>query len=268
MISSSFQQGVCIRPACLPDILYIRQQQQADDLPAGNVNRHPPSARDRKGGWQQWGMTLSMGADYFLQRQPANEDEAALLQDMKAAVHRASNIINLMLDFSKPRPLQLADENLNVIIENSLNLMRHQLLQQRVNVVRQLQPDLPFAPLDRTRMEHVFLNLITNAAQAMADGGTLTIRTAFHEAAATAPGEPPQIKVNIEDTGPGIPAEQVSKVFEPFFTTKPPGQGTGLGLAIVRKILQIHGGTVTLGNRPVGGACATLTFNLKPKEQP
>ena len=213
-------------------------------------------------------MTLSMGADYFLQRQPANEDEAALLQDMKAAVHRASNIINLMLDFSKPRPLQLADENLNVIIENSLNLMRHQLLQQRVNVVRQLQPDLPFAPLDRTRMEHVFLNLITNAAQAMADGGTLTIRTAFHEAAATAPGEPPQIKVNIEDTGPGIPAEQVSKVFEPFFTTKPPGQGTGLGLAIVRKILQIHGGTVTLGNRPVGGACATLTFNLKPKEQP
>ena len=131
-------------------------------------------------------MTLSMGADYFLQRKPANDDEAALLQDMKEAVRRASNIINLMLDFSKPHPLQLAAEDLNAIIETSLNLVRHQLLQQRVNVVRQLQPGLPPVPLDRTRMEHVFVNLITNAAQAMPGGGTLTVRTAFHEASATA----------------------------------------------------------------------------------
>lgn len=213
-------------------------------------------------------MTLSMGADYFLQRKPASDDEAALLQDMKEAVRRASNIINMMLDFSKPRPLQLADEDLKVIIENSLNLVRHQLLQQRVSVVREFQTGLPPVPLDRPRMEHVFVNLITNAVQAMAGGGTLTVRTAFHEASATPPGKPPQITVDIEDTGPGIPGEHLAKVFEPFYTTKAPGQGTGLGLAIVRKIVQIHDGTVTLGNRPEGGARATLTFNLKPKEQP
>ena len=134
--------------------------------------------------------------------------------------------------------------------------------------MRQLQPGLPPVPLDRARLEHVLLNLITNAVQAMAGGGTLTVRTAFHEASATPPGEPPQITVDIEDTGPGIPAEHLSKVFEPFYTTKSPGQGTGLGLAIVRKIVQIHGGTITLGNRPEGGARATLTFDLKPKEQP
>jgi signal transduction histidine kinase len=213
-------------------------------------------------------MTLGMGADYFLQRKPANGDEAALVKDMKEAVHRASNIINLMLDFSKPRPLQLADEDLNVIIENSLNLVRHQLLQQRINVVRQFQPGLPPLPLDRSRMEHVFLNLITNAAQAMAGGGTLTIRTAFHEANDSRPGEMPQVTAEIEDTGPGIPAEHLTKVFDPFYTTKAPGQGTGLGLAIVHKIVQIHGGAVTLGNRPEGGARATLTFHLKPKAQP
>jgi signal transduction histidine kinase len=213
-------------------------------------------------------MTLSLAADYYLQRKPANDDEAVLLQDMKEAVRRASNIINIMLDFSKPRPLHLAAEDLNAIIEKSLTLVRHQLLQQRINVVRQLQPGLPSVPVDRARMEHLFVNLITNAAQAMPGGGTITVRTALTEASATPPGDPPQITVDIEDTGPGIPVEHLSKVFEPFYTTKAPGQGTGLGLAIVRKIAQIHGGTVTLGNRPEGGARATLTLNLKPKEQP
>jgi signal transduction histidine kinase len=212
-------------------------------------------------------MTLGMGADYFLQRKPATDDEAALLQDMKEAVRRASNIINLMLDFSKPHPLQLAAEDLNLIIEDSLKLMQHQLLQQRVDVVRQLQADLPPVPLDRTRMEHVLVNLMTNAAQAMPEGGTLTLRTASHGELAPA-GEPQQITVDIEDTGPGIPAEHLSNVFEPFFTTKPPGQGTGLGLAIVHKLVQIHRGTVTLGNRPEGGARATLTFTPEAKEQP
>src|ERR1019366_683105 len=126
-------------------------------------------------------MTLSMGADYFLHRTPANDDEAALLQDMKEAVRRASNIINLMLDFSKPHPLKLAAEDLNVIIEDSLKLVQYQLLRQKVNVVRQLQPGLASVPLDRTRMEHVFVNLMTNAAQAMSAGGTLTLRTTYRQ---------------------------------------------------------------------------------------
>jgi signal transduction histidine kinase len=205
-------------------------------------------------------MTLGMGADYFLQRKPANDDEAALIQDMKDAVQRASNIINLMLDFSKPRPLELAPEDLNAVVEKSLTLVRHPLHKHGVNVVLQLQSDLPTLPLDRNRMEHVLINLFTNAAQAMSKGGTLTVRTSLDAAS--------HVILEIEDTGPGIPAEHLSKVFEPFFTTKPPGQGTGLGLAIVHKMVQIHGATINLTNRPEGGTRATLTFNLTPKEQP
>jgi signal transduction histidine kinase len=208
-------------------------------------------------------MTLGMGADYFLQRQPANADEAALLQDMKDAVQRASNIINLMLDFSKPRPLKLAPENLNSIVEDSLRLVRHQLVRQRVEVERHLSPDLPLLPVDRTRFEQVLVNLYTNAAQAMTNGGTLTVRTTYQPASGASSGPPAHVSLEVEDTGPGVPPEYLSKVFEPFFTTKPPGQGTGLGLAIVHRIVQIHGGSVSLSNRPGGGARATLKFSFE-----
>jgi len=207
-------------------------------------------------------MTLSLATDYFCQRGPASADEAALLQDMKDAVQRAGNIINLLLDYSKPRPLERSREDINGIIENSLNLMRHQLLKQHVAVVLHLQPNLPALSLDRNRMQHAFLNLFTNAMQAMPDGGTITVRT--H----TPPPEDSKsahVIVEVDDTGPGIPQEHLTRAFEPFFTTKQPGQGTGLGLSIVQKIVQIHGGIISIGNRPEGGARVALKFNLETK---
>jgi len=207
-------------------------------------------------------MILGLGADYFLQRQTTNEAEASLLQDMQDAVHRATHIINLMLDFSKPRPLHLVPENLNKLVENSLDLVKHQLLKQGIKVVRLLQEDLPGLPLDRTRMEHVFVNLFTNAAQAMPAGGTLTVRSSLQAMPGAISNTESQVILEVEDTGPGIPPEHLSKIFEAFYTTKPPGQGTGLGLAIVRRILQIHGVGIALDNRPEGGARATLTFDL------
>ncbi len=211
-------------------------------------------------------MTLGMGTDYFLQRRASSSDEATLLQDMKDAVHRATGIIDLMLDFSKPRPLRLAPEDLNAIAESALGLLRLQLLKQHIEVRRLLDPALPQLPLDRTRIEHVLVNLFTNAVQAMPEGGTLTVRSAFQQAAGT--DDSPAVILEVEDSGPGIPHEHLPKVFEPFYTTKPPGQGTGLGLAIVHRILQIHGGSIALGNRPDGGARATLTFNLHPHPPP
>lgn len=211
-------------------------------------------------------MTLSLGADYFLNRGGTNPDETALLHDMKEAVRRGSNIINLLLDFAKPRSLQFQSEDLNSILETSLSLARQQLAANRVVVVRELRNDLPPVPLDRNRVEHVLVNLLINAAQAMPDGGTLTVRTSLLPALTEADGEAGFAQVEIEDTGCGISPQQLSKVFEPFFTTKPPGQGTGLGLSIVQKIMQIHGGSISLANRTEGGARATLTFKLSAKE--
>jgi signal transduction histidine kinase len=212
-------------------------------------------------------MTLSLAADYFLHRKAANHDETQLVQDMKEAVHRASNVINVLLDYARPRPLQRTGEDIHDVIENSLALVRHQLNQQHVTVVREFDSALPPLSLDRTRLEHVFVNLFLNAMQAMPSGGTLTVRT-FASGMGDVTGTQPGVTVEVDDTGHGITPDITGKVFEPFFTTKPPGQGTGLGLAIVRRIMEIHGGSVRLSNRKEGGARATLQFNNKTDTRP
>ncbi len=212
-------------------------------------------------------MTLSLGADYFLQRKTENQEEAQLVQDMKKAVHRASNVINVLLDYARPRPLQRTSEDINSVIENSLTLVRHQLNKQHVTVVREFDTALPPLSLDRTRIEQVFVNLFLNAMQAMPPGGTLALRTFTSHLSGSDSDAPGGVIVEINDTGHGIMPENVGKLFEPFFTTKPPGQGTGLGLAIVRRIMEIHGGSIRLSNRNEGGARATLQFNIEPKDQ-
>jgi len=211
-------------------------------------------------------MTLSLGAEYFLHR-TENPGEVQLLQDMKEAVHRASNVINVLLDYSRPRPLQRTNEDIHSVIENSLALVRHQLNKQLVTVVREFDTTLPSLLLDRARIEHVFVNLFLNAMQAMPPGGTLTVRTFASSPSFSDNDAPAGVTVEVDDTGDGIMPENAGKVFEPFFTTKPPGQGTGLGLAIVRRIMEIHGGSIRLSNRREGGARATLQFDTEPKEQ-
>jgi C4-dicarboxylate-specific signal transduction histidine kinase len=214
-------------------------------------------------------MTLSLGADYFVNRKTENPDEAQLVQDMKEAVYRASNVINVLLDYAHPRPLQRTSEDIHNVIENSLTLVRHQLNKQHVTVVREFDPPLPPLSLDRTRIEHMFVNLFLNAMQAMPPGGTLTVRTFASDLGGDESDTPPGVTVEVDDTGHGIMPENAGKLFEPFFTTKPPGQGTGLGLAIVRKIMEVHGGSIRLGNRKEGGARAALQFNnnTEPKKE-
>jgi signal transduction histidine kinase len=211
-------------------------------------------------------MTLSLGADYFLNRRIGSPDEAQLARDMKEAVHRASSVINILLDYSRPRPLQRASEDIHKVIENALTLVRHQLNKQRVRVVREFDPALPPLLLDRTRIEHVFVNLFINAMQAMPPGGTLTVRTFASDPCGGNSDAPTGVTVEVDDTGHGIMPENAHQLFEPFFTTKPPGQGTGLGLAIVRRIMEIHGGSIRLTNRKEGGARAALQFNPQLKE--
>jgi signal transduction histidine kinase len=212
-------------------------------------------------------MTLSLGADYFLSRKTENPNEAQLAQDMKEAVHRASNVINVLLDYARPRPLKRTSEDLHKVIEDSLALVRHQLNKQHVTVVREFDGALPSLLLDRTRIEHMFVNLFVNALQAMPPGGTLTVRTFASTPFGGVNDAPAGVTVEVDDTGHGIVPENAGKLFEPFFTTKPPGQGTGLGLAIVRRIMEIHGGSARLSNRNEGGARATLQFNPQPKEK-
>jgi signal transduction histidine kinase len=200
-------------------------------------------------------MTILTGIKVLSRRlTDADEPTQKLLQDMVGAVNRADTIIGGLLSYSRQHELELTPVDLNVTIERSLRLINHELDTKRITIVKNLSPSRMSVTLDAPKVEQVFINLFTNALQAMGEEGVLTIRTfqttatrakgaADRQTEAFKPGQP-VVVVQVDDTGPGIPAKHLGKVFDPFFTTKP--QGSGLGLAIVRKIVDAHDGRIDI----------------------
>jgi two-component system NtrC family sensor kinase len=123
---------------------------------------------------------------------------------------------------------------------------------QHIQVVSELEPTLPQIWADPHQLQQVFLNLFTNAAQAMQSAhgrGTLTVRSAYQDSL---------VYVEVEDDGPGIPQEHLGRIFDPFFTTKDAGEGTGLGLSLSIGIIETHGGQIRVENVPGAGARFTV----------
>ncbi|MCL5282524.1 MAG: ATP-binding protein [Planctomycetes bacterium] len=208
-------------------------------------------------------MTLTMVADYLAQVIPADEPDApSMLRDMREAIQRANRVISELLEFSRPGELTLKPEDLHAVMDRALSLVKLELAHHHIDVIRQLATALPTLPMDKNKIEQVLVNIFMNAIQAMPQGGTLTIRTS---AAPMGQTGSPAIVVEIDDTGPGIPAAHLARVFDPFFTTKAAGQGTGLGLCVAQQIVQLHGGTIALANRPEGGARVTIMLNSQPR---
>ncbi len=208
-------------------------------------------------------MTLTMVADYLVQVVPADEPDApSMLQDMRDAIQRANRVISELLEFSRPGELTLKPEDLHAIMDRALSLVKLELARHHIDVIRQFDAASPTLPMDKNKIEQVLVNIFMNAIQAMPQGGTLTVRTS---AAPAGPTGTPDIVAEIDDTGPGIPDADLTRIFEPFFTTKAAGQGTGLGLCVARQIVQLHGGTIELGNRPEGGARVTIVLNPQPR---
>jgi PAS domain S-box-containing protein len=211
---------------------------------------------------------LKMGIDFISTLKLEDESAGMILHEMSEAVHRADTVIRGLLDFSAPKKLEVYPENLNLIIDGALKFIRGEL-KGTCEIVRELQRDLPRIPIDGAKLLQVFINLFTNAMHAMEDGGTLTVRTYAKQLTGVgrniAGAESESFRVGqtivvaeIDDTGHGIPEDKLSKVFEPFFTTKPTGKGTGLGLSVVKTIIDLHGGTIDIRNRPEGGARVTI----------
>jgi signal transduction histidine kinase len=156
----------------------------------------------------------------------------------------------------------LKPEDFRAIVDRALSLVKLEATRHHIEVVRRLDAAAPALPVDKNKMEQVLVNIFMNAIQAMPEGGTLTVRTLDAQAG---PSGSPALTVEIDDTGPGIPEDHLTKVFDPFFTTKPVGQGTGLGLSVTRQIVQLHGGTIAIRNRAEGGARVTIVLNPQPR---
>jgi signal transduction histidine kinase len=144
-------------------------------------------------------------------------------------------------------------------------------------VVTRFAEDLPAYPLDAPKIQQVLVNIFINACHAMPGGGVLTITTGQKVFKADEPEEEGShvngaafhhgeklAVMEIGDTGAGIPAEKLRHIFDPFFTTKAHGAGTGLGLSVVKKIVELHGGRISIANAPAGGARVTILLRSAP----
>jgi|GEM_PF-913847 len=172
----------------------------------------------------------------------------------RAAWH-AARIVQALRTYSRGSAPELTRQNLAEVVDDALLLMGYQLKKwDNVKLVTELDLDLPEVVCDRNQIAQVMINLLNNARDAMADGGTVTLRTRH---------TPEGAVIEVADQGMGIAPEAVSKIFDPFFTTKGIGRGSGLGLSIVTGILRAHNGTIQVHSDGLGQG-ATFTVTLPP----
>ncbi len=220
---------------------------------------------------------IAMGLDHLGRNVPAeNEDLALTFRDMRDAVKRANAIVQEMLALSAATDFHKEPEELNMVIDRSLWLMRTELAKTHVCVQREFTLELPRVPMDRAKIEQVVINLVLNATQAMGRNGTLIVRTRVVTVGTDTDCSTPLfrsfrtgevlVQTEVQDTGPGILEALRERVFDPFFTTKPVGVGTGLGLSVVKKIIDLHGGAIEIRNVPGGGAVARFVLRAHTEE--
>jgi signal transduction histidine kinase len=216
---------------------------------------------------------MEMGVAFFSDLEMP-EDHQLILKEMKEAVHRANIVITGLMDLS-PRELGMHSADIHGVIERALNVLEAELAHGAVEIVRAFGDGLPALRVDEGKIEQVFMNVFTNALHAMPEGGRLAISTGTKvlgpQEVAFDAGDRSGVRfregervivVEVEDTGDGVAAEHLNKLFEPFFSTKPTGKGIGLGLSVARKLVELHCGTITVGNRAEGGVRVTILFKI------
>ncbi|MBI2455832.1 MAG: response regulator [candidate division NC10 bacterium] len=198
-------------------------------------------------------------AQYLL----ANTDTASPSRQYLEAIHRnvaaGDRIIKGLLSFARPSPPCLDATDILPILEQACLLLEGEMAKARVTVSRDYWPGSLEVLADAQQMQQVFLNILLNAIQAMPRGGMVTLRTFL---------EPPLLpwagaRVEIADTGNGIPAEYLHRVFDPFFTTRE--RGTGLGLSVSRRIVAAHGGELGVESQKGRGTRFTIRLPMSPQ---
>jgi two-component system NtrC family sensor kinase len=165
---------------------------------------------------------------------------------------RCKNLVQELLVFSRTGKKTNEKIELNSLVRSSVVLLETRAKLQGVRLVQSLCNDLPLLNANKTQLQQVLVNLGTNALDAMADGGTLTLRTQRNIDGT--------VILEVADTGTGVPEDLRSRIFEPFFTTKEIGKGTGLGLSLVWEIVQQHGGVIDVESE--AGTGTTVRIQL------
>jgi two-component system NtrC family sensor kinase len=182
------------------------------------------------------------------------EDTPVLLAESRDGLDRVKRIVKDLRDFSHVDngEWQLAD--LHQGLDSTLNVIWNEV-KFKAKVIKHYG-ELPPVQCIGAQINQVFLNLIVNAAQAIVDHGTITLRTGTLDDG---------VFVEVQDDGPGVAEDLARRIFEPFFTTKPVGKGTGLGLSVSYSIIERHNGVLSVSSPPEGGACFRIVM---PCRQP
>ena len=186
---------------------------------------------------------------------------AELAGYISSEVNRLNALVVRFLDFARPAKLELHPENIAEIVDRALESASASFPNTKIKIEKQYAPGLPEISVDRQLCEQVFINLITNAFQAMQEQGTLPQTMRLSIAPDSSKGEA-GVSVTVEDSGPGVPQELREQIFNPFFTSKK--DGVGLGLSIVAKIVDDHRGEIRLEKNPAGGACFRVFLPAVP----
>ena len=181
-------------------------------------------------------------------------DARDLLADSLEGIHTITNLVANLKGFARVDRDGLDAVDLNDSIQSALTVIAH-ALRDRVKVDLKLSP-LPKVRCMPSQINQVFLNLLSNAAQAIPDTGTVTVESREHDG---------QVEVSFTDTGTGIPDDVLPRIFDPFFTTKAVGEGTGLGLSIVHKIIKSHGGSIHVKTAVGHGTTFTVRLPVDAK---
>ncbi|HHP7235180.1 MAG TPA: PAS domain S-box protein [Desulfobacterales bacterium] len=209
---------------------------------------------------------IQVCADFFLKmiergRDIENDDLKSMSQDISKNVQRAAGIIQHMRDFARQSEVVRTRLDINDPLRDVFKVLGHQLRVHEVELQLELRPDLPAIMADHNRLEQVFINLVTNAVDAMdekaARSGGKNVRKLLRIESYTLNG---QVAVKVSDTGIGMPRELIDKIFEPFFTTKEVGKGTGLGVSISYGIVKDYDGTIEIDSTVGEGTTFILKF--------
>jgi signal transduction histidine kinase len=188
----------------------------------------------------------------------AKDPRAKDAQIIESKIEHLNKIVEQILDFARTTEPKLAPVNLNDLVDELGLLVRHKLSNQGIKLVRDLQADLPLVSGDAPQLEQAFLNLMLNAAEAMADGGTLSIRSR----AVRARDKSEQVLVEFKDTGGGMTEEQQQRAFKTILATTK-AKGSGLGLAIVGRIIETHHGQIRIRSRAGRGTAIQILLPVK-----
>jgi two-component system NtrC family sensor kinase len=201
--------------------------------------------------------TILLYSDILLKDMGPDSPYRADLEVIVNETKRCKGIVAALLEFARQNQVMAQPTDLNALIQNVVEMTRKRYEDESIEIILDLDQNLPTIQTDQAQLQQVLVNLIENSEDAMPWGGKLFIRTRN--------GPAGMITIEVEDTGKGIPPENLTKLFTPFFTTKPIGVGTGLGLAIIYGIIKLHRGQINVRSELDKGT--TFTIHLPIKHQ-